>query len=76
VAQFASFVQATGYITDAERQKQAAVFLPDANHPQQWWQLKSGYTWQSQMDHKQKKHYPTNLSVLSRKMMPNIMLSG
>jgi hypothetical protein len=47
VAQFASFVQATGYITDAERQKQAAVFLPDANHPQQWWQLKSGYTWQS-----------------------------
>ena len=27
VAQFASFVKATGYITDAEKQKQAAVFL-------------------------------------------------
>lgn len=26
VAQFASFVKATGYITDAEKQKQAAVF--------------------------------------------------
>ena len=45
VAQFASFVEATEYITDAEKQKQAAVFSPDPHHPQQWWQLKSGYTW-------------------------------
>lgn len=47
VAQFESFVHATGYMTDAERQKQAAVFLPDVHHPKQWWQLKSGYTWQT-----------------------------
>ncbi|MEO9301855.1 SUMF1/EgtB/PvdO family nonheme iron enzyme [Acinetobacter pittii] len=47
VAQFASFVKATGYITDAEKQKQAAVFSPDPDHPQQWWQLKSGYTWKT-----------------------------
>lgn len=47
VAQFASFVKATGYITDTEKQKQAAVFSPDPQHPQQWWQLKSGYTWKT-----------------------------
>ncbi|MFI7806812.1 formylglycine-generating enzyme family protein [Acinetobacter baumannii] len=47
VAQFASFVKATGYITDAEKQKQAAVFSPDPHHPQQWWQLKTGYTWKT-----------------------------
>lgn len=45
VAQFASFIDATHYITDAEKQGQAAVFSPDPAHPQQWWQLKSGYTW-------------------------------
>ncbi|MCE1271714.1 MAG: formylglycine-generating enzyme family protein [Acinetobacter sp.] len=45
VAQFSSFVKATGYITDAEKQKQAAVFSPDANNPKQWWQLKADYTW-------------------------------
>jgi formylglycine-generating enzyme required for sulfatase activity len=33
VAQFSSFVKATGYITDAEKQKQAAVFSPDVNNP-------------------------------------------
>ncbi len=58
VAQFSSFVQATGYITDAERQKQAAVFLPDANHPQQWWKLKSGYTWQSPNGPQTEKAFP------------------
>ncbi len=47
VAQFSSFVKATGYITDAEKQKQAAVFSPDANNPKQWWQLKSDYTWKT-----------------------------
>lgn len=45
VAQFQSFVQATNYVTDAEKQNQAAVFSPDPNHPKQWWQLKSGYNW-------------------------------
>ncbi len=40
-------MKATGYITDAEKQKQAAVFTPDPRHPQQWWQLKSGYTWKT-----------------------------
>ncbi|ENX36267.1 hypothetical protein F889_00429 [Acinetobacter colistiniresistens] len=47
VAQFASFVKATGYVTDAEKQKQAAVFSPDVNHPNQWWQLKSDYSWKT-----------------------------
>ncbi|MCH7336934.1 SUMF1/EgtB/PvdO family nonheme iron enzyme [Acinetobacter sp. NIPH 2699] len=47
VAQFSSFVKATGYITDAEKQKQAAVFLPDTNTPNQWWQLKADYTWKT-----------------------------
>lgn len=47
VAQFSSFVKATGYITDAEKQKQAAVFSPDANQPNQWWQLKADYTWKT-----------------------------
>lgn len=45
VAQFESFVQATHYVTDAEKQKQTAVFSPDSKNPEQWWQLKSGYTW-------------------------------
>ncbi|ENW78695.1 hypothetical protein F909_03657 [Acinetobacter sp. ANC 3929] len=47
VAQFSSFVKATGYITDAEKQKQAAVFSPDVNNPNQWWQLKADYTWKN-----------------------------
>ena len=46
VAQFASFVQATNYVTDAEKQQEAAVFSPDSKQPHQWWKLKSGYTWQ------------------------------
>lgn len=47
VAQFSSFVKATGYITDAEKQHQAAVFSPNKQTPQQWWQLKADYTWKS-----------------------------
>lgn len=47
VAQFKKFVDATAYITDAEKQKEAAVFSPNLQHPQQWWQLKSGYTWKT-----------------------------
>jgi len=45
VAQFAGFVTATHYITDAEKQNEAAVFSPDIKLPQQWWALKSGYSW-------------------------------
>lgn len=45
VAQFESFVKATHYVTDAEQQKQAAVFSPDPTKPDQWWQLKSDYNW-------------------------------
>ncbi|OTG83789.1 SUMF1/EgtB/PvdO family nonheme iron enzyme [Acinetobacter sp. ANC 4648] len=47
IAQFHTFVEATHYITDAEKQNQAAVFSPDIQNPQQWWQLKSGYTWKT-----------------------------
>ncbi|WP_173910143.1 SUMF1/EgtB/PvdO family nonheme iron enzyme [Acinetobacter sp. Marseille-Q1618] len=47
VAQFSSFVSATHYQTDAEKQNEAAVFSPDPTKPQQWWQLKSGYTWKT-----------------------------
>ncbi len=47
VAQFASFVQATHYVTDAEQQDTATVFSPDRKHPEQWWQLKSGYPWKT-----------------------------
>lgn len=47
IAQFQKFVEATHYITDAEKQNEAAVFSPDIKNPQQWWQLKSGYTWKS-----------------------------
>lgn len=47
VAQFASFVEATHYKTDAEQQNEAAVFSPNPKDPQHWWQLKAGYTWRS-----------------------------
>lgn len=45
VAQFESFIKATHYVTDAEKQKQAAVFEPNPKQAQRWWVLKSGYTW-------------------------------
>lgn len=45
VAQFASFIAATHYITDAEKQNEAAIFEADEQSPQQWWKLKSGYNW-------------------------------
>lgn len=47
IAQFKRFIDSTQYITDAEKQKEAAVFDPEIEHPQQWWQLKSGYTWKT-----------------------------
>jgi formylglycine-generating enzyme len=45
VAQFQSFVDATHYVTDAEKQNQAAVFEPNLQNPKQWWALKAGYSW-------------------------------
>ena len=45
VAQFQSFVDATQYITDAEKQNVAAVFSPSSTNANSWWQLKSGYNW-------------------------------
>ena len=39
-------MKATGYITDAEN-KTSCCFSPDPHHPQQWWQLKTGYTWKT-----------------------------
>ncbi|MFC3902058.1 Formylglycine-generating enzyme, required for sulfatase activity, contains SUMF1/FGE domain [Acinetobacter marinus] len=61
VAQFRSFIEATGYVTDAEKQQQAAVFAPQSTESavqpnqstqpsqptSQWWQLRSGYTWKT-----------------------------
>nr|WP_174505360.1 formylglycine-generating enzyme family protein [Acinetobacter sp. Marseille-Q1620] len=47
VAQFQTFVDATGYVTDAEKQKTAAVFNPAPEKVKTWWQLKSGYTWRT-----------------------------
>lgn len=46
VAQFRSFVEATGYVTDAEKQHAAAIFSPDPKQPNTWWQLKHGHSWQ------------------------------
>jgi sulfatase modifying factor 1 len=50
-AQFASFVKATGYVTDAERQGGAAVFaMPSAQalqrEPLAWWRFVKGANWQ------------------------------
>lgn len=46
VAQFQHFVNATGYVTDAEKQAAAAVFSPNPNDQHNWWQLKSDHSWQ------------------------------
>jgi formylglycine-generating enzyme required for sulfatase activity len=43
-AQFASFVAATGYVTDAERGGGAAVFRVDAETGR-WWQLSKDANW-------------------------------
>jgi len=75
VAQFSSFVKATGYITDAEKQKQAAVFSPDANNPKQWWQLKADYTWKKPNGPAGQAPLPSE-PVRYVKMMLNTMLFG
>ncbi|GGX80569.1 SUMF1/EgtB/PvdO family nonheme iron enzyme [Massilia dura] len=53
LAQFAAFVAATGYVTEAERQGAAAVFhVPTAgelaSRPYAWWTLQKGAQWRGQ----------------------------
>ena len=66
-AQFASFVAATGYVTTAERQGGAAVFVipSDAElkkRPMAWWRHVKGANWQHPdgpaSDIKAKAHFP------------------
>lgn len=50
-AQFAAFVKATGYVTDAERQGGAALFVPPtaqdlATRDLAWWRYVKGASWQ------------------------------
>ena len=50
VAQFAAFVQATGYVTDAERQGAAVVFHQPTDaelraRPYAWWSMVRGADW-------------------------------
>ncbi len=48
-AQFAAFVAATGYVTDAERMGAGVVFVPpkpgEEAPPSSWWRLQSGASW-------------------------------
>lgn len=46
-AQFQSFVDATGYVTEAERQGEAAVFTPPQGQVKElaWWSLVKGASW-------------------------------
>jgi len=51
-AQFAAFVRATGYVTEAERQGAAVVFqTPDADElqrrPYAWWRYVRGASWKA-----------------------------
>jgi sulfatase modifying factor 1 len=66
-AQFAAFVKTTGYVTDAERTGEAAVFVPptpDAlySRPLAWWQLVKGANWRhpsgAGSDIRDKPHHP------------------
>ena len=49
--QFAAFVAATGYVTEAERQGEGAVFVPPASLDRgledagQWWRMIKGASW-------------------------------
>jgi formylglycine-generating enzyme required for sulfatase activity len=52
VAEFASFVAATGHVTTAERDGNALVFTPpagpvDLGDPLQWWSLVDGASWRA-----------------------------
>lgn len=66
-AQFAVFVKATAYVTDAERSGEAAVFVPPTpqalyRHPLAWWQLVKGANWRHPSgpgsDIRDKPHHP------------------
>ncbi|MDM1768035.1 formylglycine-generating enzyme family protein [Acinetobacter sichuanensis] len=61
-AQFESFVKATGYITEAEKQGEAAVFIPPQGQVKElaWWSLVKGASW--------KKPWGENAS---RQILPN-----
>ena len=48
--QFAAFVAATGYVTQAEREGRGAVFevptgIVDLNDASRWWRFVAGATW-------------------------------
>jgi formylglycine-generating enzyme len=66
-SQFAAFVKATGYVTDAERSGEAAVFVPPTpealySRPLAWWQLVKGANWRHPSgpgsDIRDKPHHP------------------
>lgn len=61
-AQFASFVQATGYVTEAEQQGEAAVFVKPTEPVKElnWWKLEDGISWR----------FPWGRDSL-RKILPN-----
>jgi formylglycine-generating enzyme required for sulfatase activity len=61
-AQFQSFVDATGYVTEAEQQGEAAVFIPPQQQVREleWWALTKGANW--------KQPWGTNST---RKIQPN-----
>lgn len=61
-AQFESFIQATGYITEAEKQGEGAVFIPPQGKVKElaWWSLVKGASW--------KKPWGPNAS---RQILPN-----
>ncbi|ALD01037.1 cysteinyl-tRNA synthetase [Acinetobacter sp. TTH0-4] len=61
-AQFQSFVDATGYVTEAEKQGEAALFIqPDQTvNDLGWWKLEKGISWK----------YPWGKQA-KRKILPN-----
>lgn len=61
-AQFQSFVDATGYVTEAEKQGEAAIFIqPDQTvNDLGWWKLEKGISWK----------YPWGKQA-KRKILPN-----
>ncbi|WP_445115345.1 SUMF1/EgtB/PvdO family nonheme iron enzyme [Acinetobacter sp. WZC-1] len=46
-AQFESFIQATGYVTEAEQQGEAAIFVQPEHQVRElgWWKLEKGISW-------------------------------
>ena len=65
-AQFAAFVTATGYVTEAERQGAGVVFhVPTADElarrPYAWWTLEQGAQWRTQARRSDDGHLPVTL---------------